>query len=237
MDYLPPHFSSEINGLSLASYRLEKDVTKMTQKRQFIAIIVILIFGIGLFYVGTDGFSAFTAETARTNDLLEEKPKLPEVTLEDSLGEKYGFSEFEGKYMLMTFIYTACSTVCPQLEMNAKEIYDQIPEEYIGDDIMFLSVSFDPERDTPEILNNYRENIGGDGETWRMARIQDEQQLEDTLDEFDIIVIPDGDGDYAHNVAFYLVDREGYLLDIMDFQDIDGATEKVMHVLEQDREG
>jgi len=207
------------------------------RNNQWIAVIIVLMFGLSLFYLGTDGFTAFTAEKARTSSLLEEQPKLPSVTLEDHEGDEYDFSEFEGKYMLMTFIYTACSTVCPQLEMNVKEIYEQIPTQYLGDDLMFLSVSFDPERDTPEILNNYRENIGGDGNIWRMARIADEQQLKATLDGFDIIVIPDGDGDYAHNVAFYLVDPEGYLIDVMDFQDITGATARIMEVLEEDGEG
>ncbi len=205
-------------------------------RNQWIATAVVLIFGLIIFYVGTDGFSAYTAETARTNILLDEKPKLPEVTLEDSLGAEYDFDEFTGKYMLMTFIYTACSTVCPELEMNVKEIYEEIPEQYLGDDLMFLSVSFDPERDTPEILDNYRENIGGDGDVWRMARIADETELDKMLDEFDIIVIPDGNGDYAHNVAFYLVDREGYLMDVMDYQDIEGATEKVIDLLNKDKE-
>lgn len=202
-----------------------------------LAIIIVLLFGVALFYHGTDGFSAFTAETARTQTLLAEKPKLPSATLEDSFGEEYDFDEFEGKYMLMTFIYTSCSTVCPVLEMNVKEIHEKIPDEYLGEDLMFLSVSFDPERDTPKILNTYRENIGGDGDVWRMARIADEQELADTLDEFDIIVIPDGEGDFAHNVAFYLVDRDGYLMDVMDYQDIEGATEKVINVLEADMEG
>ena len=207
------------------------------RNNQWIAVIIVLMFGLSLFYLGTDGFTAFTAETARTSNLLEEQPKLPSVTLEDHEGDEYDFSEFEGKYMLMTFIYTACSTVCPQLEMNVKEVYEQIPEQYLGDDLMFLSVSFDPERDTPQILNNYRENIGGDGNIWRMARIADEQQLKATLDGFDIIVIPDRDGDYSHNVAFYLVDTEGYLIDVMDFQDIAGATARIIEVLEEDREG
>lgn len=207
------------------------------RNNQWTAVIIILMFGLSLFYLGTDGFTAFTAETARTSNLLEEQPKLPSVTLEDHEGDEYDFSEFEGKYMLMTFIYTACSTVCPQLEMNVKEIYEQIPTQYLGNDLMFLSISFDPKRDTPQILNNYRENIGGDGNIWRMARIADEQQLKATLDGFDIIVIPDGDGDYAHNVAFYLVDPEGYLIDVMDFQDIAGATARIIEVLEEDREG
>lgn len=201
-------------------------------RHQFIALAIILVFGFVLFYVGTDGFTAFTAETARTNKLIEEKPALPELTLEDSKGREYSFDEFEGKYMVMTFIYTACSTVCPQLEMNTAEIYKAIPEKYLGEDIVFLSVSFDPERDTPEILDRYRTYFGSDGEKWRMARIKDEKELKQMLDEFGVIVIPDGEGDFTHNVAFYLVDREGYLQDVIDFEDIDGAKEKVLSALE-----
>src|SRR5690625_7593296 len=116
-------------------------------------------------------------------------------------------------------------------------MYAPILTRYSCNDLIVLSISFDPKRHTPQILNNYRENIGGDGNIWRMARIADEQQLKATLDGFDIIVIPDGDGDYAHNVAFYLVDPEGYLIDVMDFQDITGATARIMEVLEEDGEG
>lgn len=206
-------------------------------RHQFIALVVVFIFGITLFYIGTDGFTAYTAETARTNTLIKEKPQLPELTLEDSKGREYSFDEFEGKYILMTFLYTACSTVCPQLEKNVSEIYESLPDKYIGEDIVFLSVSFDPERDTPEILDRYRTYFGSDGETWRMARIPNENQLQSILDEFEVIVIPDGEGDFQHNVAYYLVDQEGYLMDVLDFSDIDGAKAKVLDVLEQERQG
>lgn len=201
-------------------------------RHQLIALAIILLFGIGLFYIGTDGFTAFTEETARTNKLIDEQPLLPKVTLEDSLEREYNFSEFEGKYIFMTFFYSACSTVCPQLEMNVAEVYGNIPEKYLGEDIVFLSVSFDPERDTPEILDRYRTYFGSDGEKWRMARVEDKGELDILLDEFDVIAIPDGDGDFAHNVAFYLVNPDGHLVDVMDFEDIEGATNKVMDALE-----
>jgi|SRR5690625_594114 len=204
----------------------------MFKNRQFIAIAIISIFGFLLFYIGTDGFQAFTAETARTKQLISEQPQMPEVILEDSKGREYDFSEFDGQYLMMTYIYTRCSTVCPQLEKNLAEVYEAIPEKYLGEDITFLSVSFDPERDTPEILDRYRTYFGSDGETWRMARIPDQQELDYLLDEIGVIVIPDGEGDFAHNVAFYLVDPEGYLVDVMDFTDIEGATEQVLNILE-----
>src|SRR5690625_7319942 len=103
------------------------------RNNQWIAVIIVLMFGLSLFYLGTDGFTAFTAEKARTSSLLEEQPKLPSVTLEDHEDDEYDFSEFEGKYMLMTFIYTACSTVCPQLEIKVKEDKEKSTKQNIDE--------------------------------------------------------------------------------------------------------
>lgn len=206
-------------------------------QKKHISLFVVFLFGILLFFFGTDGFTAFTAETARTNKLIDEKPRLPQVTLEDSLGSQYNFNEFSDKYIFMTFFYTGCTTVCPQLERNVAEVYEQIPKQYLGEDIVFLSVSFDTKRDVPEVLERYGSHFGSDADTWRMARVPNEKELKKLLDEFGVIAIPIGDGDFQHNVAFYLVDREGFLIDVMDFNDIDGATKRVMEVLQETMEG
>jgi protein SCO1 len=202
-----------------------------------IALMAVMLFGILLFYIGTDGFSAYTAEAARVNRLIEEKPKFPNVTLEDSKARTYSFSEFEGKHVLVTFMYTTCKSICVQLEMNTALVYEQLPEAYIGEDIVFLSISFDPQRDDPATLETYRGYFNSDGETWRMARINDQRQLYDLLQAFGVIVIPDGIGNFTHNAAFYLIDREGYLADVMDFNDYDEAAAKINDRLEHEAEG
>ncbi|AIF42735.1 SCO family protein [Virgibacillus sp. SK37] len=206
-------------------------------KQNVIAIFLVLLFGISLFYVGTDGFQAYTAETARTNKLMEEKPKLPIVTLEDSNERTYSFSEFDGKYVLMTFIYTSCTDVCLQLEVNAAEVYNAIPEKYIGEDIVFLSISFDPTRDTPEQLDKYRSYFKSDGETWRMARIPNQKELDTVLKELGVVVIPDGNGNFTHNSAFYLAGPDGKLLEVMDYKKTEEAAKKVTNILKSDLEG
>lgn len=147
-----------MSGLFLLIYFSTKkgcrqEVNKMNPLK--ISIAVVLLFSFGLFFIGTDGFQAFTAETARTNDLIETQPEFPEVTLEDSHERTYSFSEFEGKHVFITFMYTACTSVCPQLEMNMYNVYKQLPEEAVGEDIVFLSISFDPENDDPETLSTY----------------------------------------------------------------------------------
>ncbi|MFD1848486.1 SCO family protein [Oceanobacillus bengalensis] len=200
--------------------------------RNTVAVFISIILGSVLIYIGTDGFRAFTAEAARTYKLVQEQPEFPSVTLEDSKERVYPFSEFEGKYVLLTFIYTACTDICPKLEMNLAEVYNQIPNKYIGDDIQFLSISFDPTRDDPATLKKYSSHFDSDEETWRMARVVDTTELNELLRKFGVIVIPDGSGGFSHNSAFYLVDKNGKLLDVMDYTKIDEATDEILNVLE-----
>jgi len=197
------------------------------------ACLLVLLFGFGLFFIGTDGLSAFTAEKARVNQLMNDKPKFPSVTLEDSKGRTYPFSEFKGKYVFITFLYTSCGTVCPQLEANMAQVYKKIPKKFIGEDIVFLSISFDPARDDPATLEKYRKAFHSDGETWRMARITDKAELDSLLKSFGVIVIPDNYGNFSHNSAFYLVDKKGYLLNVMDYKKINDAANTVVSFLEK----
>ena len=201
-----------------------------------LSYVLILLFGCVLFYIGTDGFTAYTAERARVNRLIEDRPEFPVVTLEDSKSEKYSLAEFENKYVLITFMYTSCGTVCPQLEKNMGQVYSLLPDQYIGKDIVFLSLSFDPARDTPARLAQYEELFQSDGVNWRMARITDQNQLDSLLKKFGVIVIPDGNGNFAHNSAFYLVDRDGRLMEVMDYTKVDEAAAKISGILDGEAE-
>ncbi|MGP4078537.1 SCO family protein [Pseudalkalibacillus sp. R45] len=199
-----------------------------------IASVLVMLFGFTLFHIGTDGFTAYTAETARASQLIEEKPEFPDVMFEDSEGRTYSISEFEDKYVFMTFIYTSCTSVCYILERNMAQVYDLLPRESIGKDIVFLSVSFDPSKDDPATLNKYKDYFNSDGETWRMARIPDQAQLDALLERFGVIVIPDGNGNYSHNSAFYLVDKQRRLVDVMDFTKVDEAADTIVTILEKE---
>lgn len=201
------------------------------------ASIIVVIFGILLFAVGTSGFRAYTAEAARIIKLNSKQPDFPDITLQDSTGRYFKLTELSDKYVLMTFIYTSCGTVCPQIEMNMAEIYDQLPQEMIGRDLIFLSVSFDPDRDTPDVLEKYRHYFSEDPDNWRMARVPDRGEMNTLLSKFGVIVIPGDNGDYAHNGAFYLVNPEGRLVEIMDYMKVDRVIDKIKRHLASDREG
>src|SRR5699024_11419483 len=82
------------------------------------------------------------------------------------------------------------------------------------------------------VLEKYRDYFETDEDEWLMARVKDEHQLDNLLDELGVIAIPDGVEEFTHNVAFYLVDPDGILIDIMDYLDTELAGEKVNDVLQ-----
>ncbi|WP_010283399.1 SCO family protein [Bacillus timonensis] len=186
--------------------------------RKSVGILFALIAGLTLLWVGTDGLQAFTAEKARIIELEREQPRLPSATLIDSNSKAFHLQELEGKYTLMTFMYTSCGDVCPVLERNFAEIYENIPKDVLGKKVVLVSISFDPEYDSPSVLHAYSDHFGADGERWKMATIQDEKELQDVLDALEVVVIPNEYGGYEHNSAFYVINPEGQLTNVFDYQ-------------------
>ncbi|WHY94364.1 SCO family protein [Neobacillus cucumis] len=91
-------------------------------KKYFFMTIGLTILGTAILFFYSDHFRAFTAEQARKINVLQESPIVPNVTFEDSKGESFTLSEYQGKYVLATFFYPTCGDVCPVVEMNFNKI-------------------------------------------------------------------------------------------------------------------
>jgi len=69
-------------------------------------------------------------------------------------GESVTFpDDYEGKYVVVGFIYTNCPDICPLVTQNLIKVQKEFNNP---DDIQFLGITFDPKRDTPEVLKNYK---------------------------------------------------------------------------------
>lgn len=177
---------------------------------------LVTVLGTGVLWWGTDGFSAFTAESARRIDILRAPRPLPAAVLEDQDGRLFRLQDYRGRLLAVEFIYTRCATVCRSLGDAFRQIRDRVPAESLGHDIVLLSISFDPERDDPASLKAYGLSHGADGTSWRIARVPDAAQLKALLDAFGIVAIADGLGGFEHNAAIHLVGRDGRLIEISD---------------------
>ena len=89
----------------------------------------------------------------------------PQVVLMDQAGQPLALQDLRGKVVLLTFIYSACADVCPlitaamtgvQQHLTARERFD----------VFFLSVTLEPEVDTPAVLQAYAEHHGADLTSW-----------------------------------------------------------------------
>jgi protein SCO1/2 len=73
----------------------------------------------------------------------------PEFALTSQDGAPVTLADFRGKVVAVTFIYTLCSSTCPVLTPMMSSVQDQLGRDF-GRRIAFVSITVDPERDTPK---------------------------------------------------------------------------------------
>lgn len=71
----------------------------------------------------------------------------------------------KGKVVLLNFIFTSCESACPMLVQKLKTTRALMAES-IKDDVWFVSISIDPERDTPEAMKKFAAKHGVDESRW-----------------------------------------------------------------------
>lgn len=129
---------------------------------------------------------------------------------------------FAGKVVVLSFIYASCADAdgCP-LSMA---VMRQVAAELAGDPALgearLVTLSFDPERDTPEAFGRWASHIRNVEADWRFATTRSPSELAPILDAYDQAVRADYDaagnptGQLSHVVRVYLVDRERRLRNI-----------------------
>jgi len=89
---------------------------------------------------------------------------LPPFSLTDQTGHAYGTRELEGKVWVSDFIFTACQEACPLLSQRMQELGRRTKR--LGPDFHLVSISVDPERDTPARLAEYAARYGASPIRW-----------------------------------------------------------------------
>ncbi|HKK07071.1 MAG TPA: SCO family protein [Gammaproteobacteria bacterium] len=165
--------------------------------------------------LATDGFEAFTTESARRLEVMRSPRRLPDVLLEDQAGRRFRLSDLRGRPVVVEFIYTRCTSYCVALGNAFQQIQRAVLKD--GLQVSLLSVSFDPDHDSVPRLAAYARRYGAQARLWRVARPVHPAALEALLDACGVKVISDGLGGYTHNAAILLVGPRGRLLHIYDW--------------------
>lgn len=149
--------------------------------------------------------------------------RVPPVVLIDAAGRRVSTASLmRGKVAIVSFIYTACPDRlgCPLAGMALKELQAQLRREGLQDQAVLLSISLDPERDTPQQLATYGRIYGAESPLWHLLTAPSEQALRTALDSYgqDRVKIYDENGRftgrYRHVLKVFLVDPAGNVRNI-----------------------
>lgn len=195
--------------------------------RTLLASLILLVAGIGVLVAATNGFRAYTTETARRINVREHPSVIPPLLLQNASGEHISFDELRGRWLLIDFIYTRCKTYCSVQGGVFARLQQQLSEPIAAGKVVLLSISFDPVHDNPDALTNYQRIQSAHGAGWIAARPLNDAELATLMQAFGVIVVPDGLGRFVHNAAIAVVNPDGKLVAILDWDDSSSAARYV----------
>ncbi len=137
--------------------------------------------------------------------------RVPDFELTDQLRRRVRLSSFAGKVVAINFIYTRCAL--PQFCLRVSNTFGVLQKRftpYLGRDLVLLTVTFDPERDTPEVLAAYGAQWNANPAVWRFltGAVADVRRV---CGLFGVDFFPD-EGLMNHSVRSAIVDRSGRLV-------------------------
>jgi protein SCO1/2 len=116
-------------------------------------------------HLSNDGYTASEESSKHYRRSIHRYP-VPEVTLVDMDGAEVFLPEVLNgdSPTMMNFIFTSCTTICPVMSMTFSKSQERLAAEL--DDMKMISISIDPEYDTPERLREYAKRLRA-GAQWR----------------------------------------------------------------------
>lgn len=139
---------------------------------------------------------------------LEVGNQVPDFTLIDQARQRVALSSLAGKVIAMNFIYTRCALpqFCLRVSNNFGVLQKRFQKE-LGRDLVLLTVTFDPERDTPEVLAEYAAQWKADAKTWHFltGAVADVRRV---CALFGVESFPD-EGLLNHSLRTLVIDRRG----------------------------
>jgi len=142
----------------------------------------------------------------------ENLPKIkpaPEFTLTKQDGVRLALKELRGKVLAITFIFASCADTCPLLTAKMADIQDRLGADF-GKKIYFVSITVDPERDSPEVLKRYAEAHQANSAGWAFLS-GTKAEIRDVAKRYGIFYKKTPRGDVDHTFLTSLVDHNGTL--------------------------
>jgi len=166
--------------------------------------------------------------------------ELPPFELVAASGEPFGLDDLEGRVWVVNFFFTRCGAICPRLTAAMHSLQERYEAAGTGPGLGLLSVTVDPDHDTPEVLGDYARRHDVDAGRWTFLT-GDRAAVERLVEQgFRTAIGPPGQDeagwiDIAHSGRLVLVDRRGRIRGYYetDAAGLDETFHRSLHVLRE----
>lgn len=168
---------------------------------------IYLICGVAIFLIIIAGISFFLIRDASS--------KVPtNIALINQNGETYSFGD-DKKLKLVEFIYTHCPDICPTTTQKMVQLQRDLEKSNVfGKEIEFVTITIDPYRDTPEVIQKYMKGfeipdsdnwifLTGDQENIKV----DQKKIREIAESLQFQYKDPGNGQFVHTSFTYLIDE------------------------------
>lgn len=154
--------------------------------------------------------AAVAASSSPAAPILHVGEAVPDFTLIDQHRKRVRFADFRGKVVAMTFIYTRCPlpNFCFRMSNNFGVLHRRFAEQ-MGENLVLLSVTFDPEHDQPEVLAEYAKTWAKDATGWHFVT-GPPADVRKVYSEFGVSSWQD-EGLLTHSLHTVVIDSDGRL--------------------------
>ncbi len=163
------------------------------------------------------------AETPYTNPSPTLNVDVPDFVLVNEQGQTVSTRTMKGTVWIAEFIFTHCAGPCKEMT----EKFNQLQTEIADKDVKFVSISVDPDRDTPVVLKDYGKDAGAVPGRWSFLT-GDKSMVYATARGMLVSVVPaTEDSPLLHSEKFILVDASGKIRSVVNSKDDDAVAKMI----------
>lgn len=165
--------------------------------------------------------------SGNANDSINSPTPFPNLPVTNQNGQTSLFydDKIKGKIVVISFIFTSCTDICPLTTARMSQVEDRLGSR-MGHDVHFLSLTVDPENDTPAKLKSFSDAFGaGPGWQFLTAKPEDMRKINAALGERskklydhrnEVVIGNDQTGEWTRNSLFNDIERVIFDIDFMD---------------------
>ncbi len=140
---------------------------------------------------------------------------LPDFHLTNQSARVVSLESLRGQPWIADFIFTRCAGPCPRMTREMSRLQSSL-SKFPG--VKLVTITADPEHDTPEVLQRYGEKFGADASRWSLLTGEKRQIQHLAVDGFKVVAAENSAADptagedlFIHSTKFMLVDQSGHI--------------------------